>query len=199
MKHRFGFFLTIMLFFVLLFASVCDAHQKELSEHMIRLHVVANSDTEGDQALKLRVRDRVLSYIAPLISQAENAQSVQDVLSAHMPEIVQTAQAEVTSSGTPYLVSASLAKEYYPTRDYDTFSLPAGEYTGLRVEIGSAQGHNWWCVVYPSLCLDPASGNAQLADNQLALIQRDGTQYAIAFRVTEWVGQLRHNIFCYNS
>ena len=192
MKHQFGFFLTVMLFFVFLFASVCDARQQELSDSMIRLHVIANSDSDEDQALKLRVRDRVLSYIAPLLSEAEDAQSMQEILGAHMEEIVQTAQAEVADSGCTDAVSASLAGEYYPTRDYNTFSLPAGEYTGLRIRIGEAQGHNWWCVVYPSLCLDPASGSAELTDDQLALIERDGTQYAVAFRVTEWVGELRH-------
>lgn len=192
MKHQFGFFLTVMLFFLFLFASVCDARQQELSDGIIRLHVIANSDSDEDQALKLRVRDRVLSYIAPLLSEAEDAQSMQEILGAHMEEIVRTAQEEVADSGCTDTVSASLSGEYYPTRDYDTFSLPAGEYTGLRIRIGEAQGHNWWCVVYPSLCLDSASGSAELTDDQLAFIERDGTQYAVAFRVTEWVGELRH-------
>lgn len=194
MKHQFGFFLTVMLFFVFLSASVCDARQQELSENVIRLHVIANSDSDEDQALKLRVRDRVLSYISPLLSEADDARSVQEILNAHIPQIVQTAQAEIQDSGCTDPVSASLAGEYYPTRDYDTFSLPAGEYTGLRIRIGAAQGHNWWCVVYPSLCLDPASGNAELTDGQLALIERDGARYAVAFRVTEWVGTLRHTL-----
>ncbi|MGN1031781.1 MAG: stage II sporulation protein R [Butyricicoccaceae bacterium] len=192
MKHQFGFFLTLTLFLLLAFASICDAQQQTLSDDMIRLHVIANSDSDADQALKLRVRDRILSYITPLLSEADDARSMQKILGAHMQEIAQTAQAEITASGCTDTVSVSLAEEYYPTRNYDTFSLPAGTYTGLRVRIGSAQGHNWWCVVYPSLCLDPASGTAELTDDQLALIERDGTQYAVAFRVTEWVGALRH-------
>ena len=153
--------------------------------------MVAHSDSEEDQALKLRVRDRMLELMQPLEQQADSRADMQQMLRAHMQEIANAAQQEVYDNGHTEHVTACLAEEWYPTRDYAAFSLPAGQYEGLQIRIGQAEGHNWWCVLYPSLCYDAASGERALTEEEDALIHRDGTQYEIRFRTAELLGSLR--------
>ena len=184
MKHRFGFFLTIMLFFVLMFASVCDARQQELSGRIIRLHVIANSDSAADQALKLRVRDRVLAVTEPLLRGADSPADVRQRLSDHLQEITDAGAQVLREADAPYSLSAQLAGEYYPTRTYDTFSLPAGEYVGLKLRLGQADGRNWWCVVFPPLC----TSAAEAPDSALC------EQTTFRFKTAEWLGALRARI-----
>ena len=103
-----------------------------------------------------RVRDQVLTVVQPMQEQAANQDDMRALLQAHMQEITNAAQREVYACGGTQLVTAQLARDWYPTKAYDTFSLPAGWYDGLQLRIGAARGHNWWCVVYPSLCFNAA-------------------------------------------
>ncbi|MBQ7682237.1 MAG: stage II sporulation protein R, partial [Oscillibacter sp.] len=123
--------------------------QARLSEKVIRLHVLANSDSPADQALKLRVRDRLLQETAPLLQQARDCRDMEALLRDHLPELAAAAR---DTLGDSYPVTLELRETEFPTRCYDTFSLPAGRYLALRAVIGDGDGRNWWCVVFPPLC-----------------------------------------------
>ncbi len=167
--------------------------QERLADKTVRLHVVANSDTENDQAQKLAVRDAVLPVIGRLTADCANAGQARQVLAAHLPEI--RAAAMTASGGRD--VAASLAYEAFPTRQYDTFTLPAGTYPSLRIRIGAAQGHNWWCVVFPSLCfaatsdaLEECAAVGGFQESETELITGGEETYVIRFKVFEWVQSL---------
>ena len=160
--------------------------QSSLSEKIVRLHVVANSDAEDDQELKQRVRDAVLEAARPLMANAAGADAAALALEAELPYLQQVAQAEAERSGYDYQVAATLAQAYFPTREYDDFSLPAGRYQALRVTIGDGAGKNWWCVVFPPLCdaSAPAAAQTSLSTADAALIaDKDGV--TIKFRCVE--------------
>lgn len=163
------------------YAAGVSCAQTRLADGLVRLHVIAHSDSAADQALKLRVRDRVLDTAAPLLADAHSQAEVRRTLAAHLQELVDAAADELRQAQAPYTVTAQLTGEYYPTRRYDTFSLPAGEYVGLKLRLGRAEGRNWWCVVFPPLCTDAA------AAPQDALCD----QTTFRFRTAELLGALR--------
>ncbi len=134
--------------------------QRRLARKTVRLHVIANSDEAADQAQKLRVRDGVLACVSGLTADCETADDARECIAAHLPEIAEAAQRVLAGSG--YDVTVSLGPETYGTRDYASFSLPAGTYPSLRVQIGEAAGKNWWCVVFPTLCTAATSDEAEL-------------------------------------
>ena len=148
--------LTLCMAFLFAYAAWVSLRQQTLADDLLRLHVIANSDSVQDQQVKLLVRDRVLEVTEPLLAEADDQDEVRRILSTHLQQITDAAQQVLTDQGMPYQLSAQMATEYYPTRKYDTFSLPAGQYTGLKIRLGAASGHNWWCVVFPPLCTDAA-------------------------------------------
>ena len=127
--------------------------RQTLSEDVIRLHVVAASDSEEDQALKLRVRDAVIGALSDVMADCADARQARQVLEAHLELVRQVAQQTLTEAGITDAVCVSLTREEFDTRVYDTFTLPSGVYDSLRIVIGEGQGHNWWCVVFPKLCV----------------------------------------------
>lgn len=164
-----------------------------LSGKLVRLHVVANSDSEADQALKLRVRDAVLAYLRPRLEGVEDAQEARRILDGSLEGIVEAAGAVTDGEGAGYGVTASLCRESFPTTQYDNFALPAGEYLSLRVKLGAAAGHNWWCVVFPPICdagvIDTDTADAiGLTGKEAKLITADGPGYVVKFRLMEWIG-----------
>ncbi len=148
--------LALCMAFLFAYAAWVSLSQQTLADGLLRLHVIANSDSVQDQQVKLLVRDRVLEVTEPLLAEADDQDEVRRILSEHLQQITDAAQQVLTDQGMPYQLSAQMATEYYPTRAYDTFSLPAGQYTGLKIRLGEASGHNWWCVVFPPLCTDAA-------------------------------------------
>ena len=120
-----------------------------MAEKIIRLHVVANSDSNVDQAVKLCVRDAVLREAQCALSSAADAKQA---ILTDLPALEAAANAELQRQGSGDTARVSFRRELFPTRDYDTFSLPSGVYQSLRVTIGKGEGHNWWCVLYPNLC-----------------------------------------------
>lgn len=169
-------------------AAVLQRQQQILSEKLVRLHVVANSDSSQDQQDKLMVRDAVLE-IADGLDEAQ--------LQAALPRIQDTAEACLASLGRAADVRVSLCREYFPTRLYDTFSLPAGSYKTLRITIGQGEGHNWWCVVFPSICLrtstqelEEAAVSAGFTTEELALITEE-SGYVLKFKCMEWIDSIK--------
>lgn len=165
--------------------------QSELADKVVRLHVLANSDSEEDQALKLKVRDAVLARAAEALEGTESREEACRRLTDILPELEKTAKAVISANGYDYGVRAELAETAFPTKDYDGFSLPAGEYLALRVLIGEAAGQNWWCVVFPPLCTAAASDvpavalDAGLTDREVALITEADEGYVLKFKSVE--------------
>jgi stage II sporulation protein R len=190
------------LIFALVITFLCGAagaglskEQSDLSEKLIRLHVVANSDSDADQALKLKVRDKILSDIDLLLKGVTDREEAVGIISAHMDALVAGSKEVVSAGGRDYGVTAKIAVEEFPTRDYDGFSLPAGKYTALRVVIGSGAGHNWWCVVFPPLCMTAATNDAEamkiLTEDQIRLITSDKPEYQLKFKSIELLDKLK--------
>ena len=140
----------------LLWGACTLQRQDALEQKVIRLHVIANSDSEADQALKLRVRDRVLVLTEDILRQSGDMEEARQRLAEALPRLQQTAAEEIAAQGSRYTVSAGLEETEFPTREYDGFALPSGEYLALRVVIGEGAGKNWWCVVFPPLCTTAA-------------------------------------------
>lgn len=166
--------------------------QAALAEKLVRLHVIAVSDAPEDQAAKLRVRDAVLAELAPALESAADAQEAEKTVRTMLPRLRALAE-EI--GGVP--ARAELGRENYPTRVYDSFSLPAGRYTSLRITLGEGAGHNWWCVVYPPLCGADARAveeNEALTDGEKAIITEDGAGCVIRFRLLEWWGELTNRL-----
>lgn len=173
-----------------------EAAQAQLAEKVIRLHVLANSDTEADQTLKLQVRDKVLAQTSQLLAGQESAEGAEAILRENLEPLAQTAAQEIAAQGYDYSVTVSLEKTWFPTRRYEDVALPAGNYRALRVVIGAGEGHNWWCVVFPSLCLPAVSERAVqtvgLTHQEYALISEETQGYEIRFKAVEWWESCKH-------
>lgn len=173
--------LALCMAFLFAYAAWVSLSQQTLADGLLRLHIIANSDSVQDQQVKLLVRDQVLEVTEPLLAEADNQDEVRRILNEHLQQITDAAQQVLTDQGMPYQLSAQMATEYYPTRAYDTFSLPAGQYTGLKIRLGAASGHNWWCVVFPPLCTDAA----QVPQDKLC------EQTTFRFKTADLIGQAR--------
>lgn len=175
-----------------------EATQVRLASQVIRLHVLANSDSEKDQALKLEVRDRVLETTSALLAGETEPQAAAVLLNQHLDDIAQTAAQEISAQGHDDRVEVRLEQTWFPTRQYQGISLPAGNYLALRVLIGAAEGHNWWCVVFPNLCLPAVSERAleasTLTPGQISLLQEEETSYVFRFKALELWQSLKHRL-----
>ena len=150
----------------------------------IRLHIIAPSDSTEDQSLKLRIRDVILNEYSAVFEKQGSKASAQGILSDILPQIQKRAHDEVLSAGYEYEVLVTLTEEWYPTRIYKSFSLPCGTYTSLKIVLGEGEGDNWWCVMYPPLCLDAAiSEDSSLTPEEEFLISDNG--YCIKFKLLE--------------
>ena len=184
--------------FALLSGVWLDGEQKALGEQVVRLHVIANSDSERDQAVKLAVRDRVLAAAETLYpAQTTRAESL-EILSQNLSCLEGEGQIAVEEWGESYPVRAELTQCWFPTKYYDGFALPAGEYTALRVVIGEGAGQNWWCVAFPPLCLGAASetvedavASGSFTPEQGALMTGENEGYVLKFKSMELLGQLK--------
>ncbi len=178
-----------------LLGSRLGKEQDALAQKVIRLHVVANSDSAEDQALKLKVRDAVLQEGALRLTGLDRDQAL-EALSEALPELGQVAADTVAGEGYDYPVRVSLGEDAFPTKRYRDFALPAGDYTALRVELGEGSGQNWWCVVFPPLCLGSVSETAAetlaesgLTGDQVSLVTGETEGYVVKFKAMElWEG-----------
>jgi len=189
--------IEISLLFALC-AALCtglwaQGRQRRLSSELVRLHVVANSDSETDQSAKLQVRDAVLAALSPKLAGISDPARAEDVIRDSLPELQRAARQSLQRSGKFYPAAAALRYERFPQRDYRGFSLPAGNYVSLRVTLGEGRGHNWWCVVFPPLCTAAATDEeafSTLPESDRRLIRcEDGC--TVRFRVVELCGRLR--------
>lgn len=181
-----------------LYAGWTAQSQAALAGRVIRLHVIANSDSEADQALKLLVRDAVLAQAAGLVEEGAGLEEAEASLAGHLEELAAAGAAVVASEGQSYPVSASFERTWFPTKEYDGFALPAGNYQALRIVIGEGSGRNWWCVVFPPLCLSSVSEVADTAmasgleEDDVKLITGESGGYVVKFKCMELIDQLRN-------
>ncbi|RKJ41367.1 stage II sporulation protein R [Acutalibacter sp. 1XD8-33] len=170
------------------------AASEQLPENILRLHVVANSDRQEDQDLKLRVRDAVLEEANRWCQGAETLEEANVQICTHLEGIRGAAENVIKANGFTDRATVQVTEEFFPTRTYENFTLPAGRYRALRVVIGEGEGHNWWCVVFPALCL-PAAGEkdvlATLPENQRKVAQSPG-RYQVEFKLAEWYEELKN-------
>ncbi|MBQ6997199.1 MAG: stage II sporulation protein R [Oscillospiraceae bacterium] len=166
-----------------------------LNENLIRLHVVANSDSDEDQALKLKVRDAVVDKLQETMERFPTMEEAREYLQTHLSELQEYVNQVIRELGCTDTAKVSLDGEAFDTREYDTFTLPAGYYEALRVTIGEGQGKNWWCVVFPSLCVgtksdfaDTAAG-AGFSDTLTETLQQPTE---IRFFLLDWLGQVEN-------
>lgn len=126
--------------------------QKDLAEQVFRFHVLANSDSEEDQELKLKVKEEIISYMKQEIPESDSVETTKEWAGENLKEIIKVAEGVIDEEGFAYAVKAEVTNCYFPEKTYGDVTFPAGNYDALRVEIGAGEGQNWWCVLYPNLC-----------------------------------------------
>lgn len=190
-KSLITFCVCVVLLMVLMpFLPVRD--EGEIYENTLRLHVLANSDSTTDQQLKMHVRDAVVNKADELTEKCTNIDEAKAIYTDNLDVLENAARDALVENGCYDNVSVSLCEEYYPERDYGEIRLPSGRYTSLQVSIGESVGQNWWCVLYPPLCVDAASANEELVQtgftpNQIRLLtDSESPKYVIRFRILEW-------------
>ena len=181
--------------------SYVTAVSSDLSEAVFRLHVLANSDSDEDQELKLKVRDKLLAYMNSICADCSTKEEAISIAQNHKEEFKKIAEETIKENGYNYSVQININNFYFPTKNYGDISLPAGFYDALRVEIGSGKGKNWWCVMFPSLCfIDVSSGvvddeakenlEEHLSDESFNIISdSENTELKFKFKLIEFFAE----------
>lgn len=178
--------------------------QKNIAKEVLRLHVVANSDSGEDQDLKLKVKETIVTYLRGAMADAGSVEEAREEVQRRLPEIEEIAEEKMQAEGYDYEAAAVLGECYFPVKEYGDLTFPAGEYEALRVKIGDSAGKNWWCVMYPTLCfvdstyqVVPEESKERLKENlteeefNSLLDSGDNVQYSSG--VIEWI---RDMLFC---
>ncbi|HIT71848.1 MAG TPA: stage II sporulation protein R [Candidatus Scatovivens faecipullorum] len=197
-KIKYFCILSILLFsFVFItISSYAISVSTDLSNNFFRLHILANSDSEEDQALKLKVRDNIIEYMETLTYDGLSKEEVVTLTQNHLDDFKKIAEETIKKEGFDYKVSLKIDNFYFPTKVYGNISLPAGYYDGLKIEIGEAKGQNWWCSLFPPLCfVDISSGvideeteknlKNNLSEEDFAIITSDSETVKLKFKIVE--------------
>lgn len=192
-------FITITAFvFFLIFSaySYASSISSDLSKSVFRLHVIANSDSDEDQSLKLQVRDKLLDYMNSITANVSSKDDAIKIAQDHQKDFQIIAEQTILDKGYSYPVTVEIGNYEFPTKHYGDITLPSGYYDALRVKIGDACGHNWWCVMFPPLCfvnvtsgIVPESSKNQLKDNMssedYSIISNDNSLTEFKFKIVE--------------
>lgn len=167
---------------------------RDIRSDVLRLHVIANSDTDIDQDVKLKVRDAVLAKGAQIFDGSVNAENAKEKLTPELKELENEADSVLKENGFDYVSNVKLTNEYFPVREYENFTLPSGRYLSLTVTLGSGEGHNWWCVMFPPLCLPAAEDKesvyvAVFSQEETEIIE-NRQKYKIKFKILEWTDEI---------
>lgn len=203
-NHKILAMSLILTFLLTLSLTYAKSVGNDIKNSVLRLHIVANSNSEEDQNLKLAVRNRIITETSNLFESAASPQQAAEIVSLNLEKICQIAKEEIKSQGFDYSVNARLGEFSFPTKNYGDITLPSGKYNALRIEIGSASGKNWWCVMYPPLCFTDgilsASENAKLklknslSKEEYSLITKNNTG-AIPVEIRFKLVEILQNIF----
>ena len=194
MNNRLLIAIVLVCCLLLMIGTLPVHGEAEIYDTVVRLHVLANSDSEEDQALKLRVRDAVLTVTEPLLVDCRSQEEARTLLEVHMPDIQAAAEAVIAAEGRADSIALMLDTEEYPTRDYDGFCFPAGEYLSLRVCIGAAEGQNWWCGLFPPLCRGAASASSKEAEDAFVSVGLTPDQYKVITETDKPVYKVRFRL-----
>ncbi len=195
------FIWTLVLVMTMFCLGLLLADRASLQNNLIRLHVVANSDSSEDQSHKLQVKDAITKYLSEYLQDVEDTNKAYQLLESQLPELKEIAKDVLIELNDTSDVQVSLGKEVFPAREYETFSLPSGVYQSLKIEIGQSEGANWWCVVFPSLC-HPQSVEAFSAEavecgfsEELTGALSNHKGYEIRFFLLDCLGKIENLIF----
>lgn len=181
---------TVILLTTLVITVVPTEAEAQIYEDTIRLHILANSNDEADQALKLEIRDEILKKYGELLSSSESKEAARETVENELENITADCKTWIIERGFDYSVNAKISEEWYDTREYEDFTLPAGYYQSLQIIIGDGEGKNWWCVMYPPLCMEIATEDSPSDDaiidytkEELTLIKNG--KYKAKFKILE--------------
>ena len=178
---------TLTLLIAALFAAAIPTEaEAAIYKDTVRLHILANSDSEEDQSLKIELRDAILENYGKSLSIFDSVSEAKSSLAERTGEIEAFSNAWLKDRGSPYISKVTLSEEWSETRDYGDFSLPAGYYSSLRIIIGAGEGQNWWCVMFPPLCLDAATESSAYSTEETLLISK---KYTIKFKFLELISE----------
>ena len=193
MKHQSPATLTALLFLSLLLVTESPRYlqdkststlQQQIATQVLRFHIRANSDTVADQQKKLRIKQSLLEWLTPILSENTSKSETIQCIRKNLPDI----RKEATRMAAPEPVTVTLQKEWFPEKTYGTCTFPEGIYDALRVDIGQAKGHNWWCVMFPPMCLPAAEESQELNDvlseSQMEVVE-NGDKYQVKFFAVE--------------
>lgn len=191
MKKALFIFVAVIAFLVIN-SYIPSKDECEIYNSTVRLHVLANSDSEADQALKLKVRDKIVERMSTY--NAKSKEEALEYIENDMDKLKEIAEECIKNEGFNNPVTVEIGEESYPTREYEDFSLPAGKYTSLRIIIGNGEGQNWWCVLYPPLCTSYAieyddSVDVGFTKEQYNFITGNDKEYKIKFKLLEMASQ----------
>lgn len=189
MSKTIKIFVPIFLSFILIYSYVTPfiKTSESISQEVFRLHILANSDSDEDQSLKLKVRDKILTESESLFINCKNLNDVINFSKNNIDYFEKLANECIKENGYNYETKVYVDKEYFNTREYEKITLPSGEYNALKIEIGEAKGHNWWCVMFPAICLPAVSDdeiNSILNEDEIELINSNN-KYEIRFKIVE--------------
>ena len=190
MKSSITHYASILLIATMMLAWLPTDAEAAIYEDTIRLHILANSDSPEDQELKLKIRDKLLIKYGDMLSKSNSTEEAEETMTLLLRSMEKDAEIWISEHGYNYTVKVTLTKEWYETREYESFTLPCGYYTSLIVIIGDGEGKNWWCVMYPPLCMDIASESAPSDDGVIdyskeELILIKSNKYNIKFKILE--------------
>ena len=172
--------LSVIAAICLLVMGLLPVHgEEEIYDKVVRLHVLANSDSEEDQSVKLAVRDAILEVTVPLLQNCQTKEEAVQLLEENRTLLTETAQTVLREEGFDDSVSIEMGLEDYPTRTYDSLCFPSGEYISMRVSLGEGEGRNWWWCLFPPLCLDAATVGKEVAEDACISVGFTPTQYKI--------------------
>lgn len=194
---------TIIILGISLVAGLFPVHgESEIYDTVVRLHVIANSDSDADQALKLKVRDEIIGIVSPAVEGCKNQTEAIAAIGEIRDQLQAAAEDVIAAEGYDYEVNIELGEEYYPTKNYESCAFPEGTYVSLRINIGEGEGQNWWCCLFPPLCLSAATPeddesnedafiSVGLTPDQYKIItENDTPKYKIRFKFLEVFGKL---------
>ena len=175
-----GFVIASLISFVV-YDGICT----NVEDKVLRLHVKANSDSEFDQQIKLAVKDEVFTLVNSLAGDCDSLAEAENIIASNLDIIASAANECLRDMNVPYGAEAYIEESFFATRDYGEFALPAGRYQALRVDLGKAEGQNWWCAVYPALCTASAVKYDNFTDGEESLITKETPAYEVRFRFYE--------------
>lgn len=200
LRRKIEISICVSLVISIIFSMISFAKTSEkIRGEVLRLHVIANSDSDADQNLKLKIRDALLLAGSGIFDGSVDVKNAVEKITPEIPYLKAIAENVVSENGYEYDVEITISREYFPTRTYETVTLPAGSYLALRVIIGKGEGHNWWCVMFPAMCL-PAADKHREADSvldkdEIKLVEKN-PRYEPRFKIIELYEEFKNKIHC---